>query len=531
MSDVVSISSSGGKLVPTEEQAAVADAASSSKDSLMVVAYAGCSKTTTLQLMGERIKVPALALAFNKKIAKELEPRFASNWTVKTINGLGHGAWARTLPGKVELDDRKLGKLVTQVARDRKVDLSSEQWSDIRQLVSKVMQAGISPGDQGEPLAEDTRENWKDIAQDALWLDDDAFDFIYDLAREVLEKSIEMARGGIISFDDQIYCPTVLGGKWPKYPEVALDEAQDMSPLNHRMLELCMRDDGRLTAVGDPKQAIYAFRGADSNSMGKIRGLRPSWKNLPLTMTFRCPKVVVRRQQGHAPGFRAYEKNQEGKFHRFEPPEGAELQGGWNYSSLVNLLPTRDATMVVMCRNNGPLLALAFKLLRNGTGVYMLGRDLGKGLETLSRKIAPEDNTAAEIVAALIAEWQEHETSLAIANGKDERVAGIVDRAECLFAVLSSTEVKDAGGLRAMLKKLFARDSGIVTLSSIHRAKGLEWDLAVHLDPWRIPSKWAKQAAQAGDPSQLQQENNLRYVCETRSKHTLAEANLEDFQA
>jgi hypothetical protein len=297
------------------------------------------------------------------------------------------------------------------------------------------------------------------------------------------------------------------------------------------MLELCMRDDGRLTAVGDPKQAIYAFRGADSNSMGKIRGLRPNWKNLPLTMTFRCPKVVVARQQGHAPGFRAYEKNQEGRFHRFQPQEGTELEGGWNYQSLVNLLPTRDASLVVMCRNNGPLLALAFKLLRNGTGVYMLGRDLGKGLEALSRKIAPEDGTAADIVAGLISEWQEHECSLALANGKDERVAGIVDRAECLFAVLSSTEVKDAGGLRAMLKKLFARDSGVVTLSSIHRAKGLEWDLAVHLDPWRIPSKWAKQAAQQGDASQLQQEANLRYVCETRSKHTLAEANLDDFSA
>lgn len=517
---------------PTEEQAAVADAAGSSKDSLMVIAYAGCSKTTTLQLMGERIRVPALGLAFNKRIAKELEPRFASNWTIKTINGLGHGAWARSLSvQKVELDDRKLGKLVTQVARDRKVDLSPEQWSDIRQLVSRVMQAGITPGDQGEPLAADVRENWKDIAVDDLWMGDDDFDFIYDLAREVLEQSISLARSGIISFDDQVYCPTVLGGKWPKYPEVAVDEAQDMSPLNHRMLELCMRDDGRLTAVGDPKQAIYAFRGADSNSMGKIRGLRPSWRNLPLTMTFRCPKVVVARQQGHAPGFRAYEKNQEGVFHRFESPEAESLEGGWNYQSLVRLLPTRDASMVVMCRNNGPLLSLAFKLLRNGTGVYMLGRDLGKGLETLSKKIMPEDATPADSCAALIGEWQQHEVSLALANGHDERVAGITDRAECLFAVLSAAEVRDAGALRAMLKKLFSRESGTVTLSSIHRAKGLEWDLAVHLDPWRIPSKWAKQAAMQGDQSQLQQEMNLRYVCETRSKHTLAEANLEDFQA
>jgi hypothetical protein len=522
---------SGRAFVPTEEQQAVAQAAGGTSDSLMVTAYAGCSKTTTLQLMGERIKAPALALAFNKKIAKELEPRFGQNWTVKTINGLGHGAWSRTVDKKIELDDRKLGKLVTEAAKDRKMELTSEQWSDTRQLVSKVMQAGITPGDQGEPLTEDTREAWKELAEDHLWLTGDEFDYLYDLAREVLERSISLARSGIISFDDQIYCPTVLGGKWARFPEVAVDEAQDMSPLNHRMLQLSLRDDGRLTAVGDPKQAIYAFRGADSQSMGKIRGLRQKWRDLPLTMTFRCPKVVVARQQGHAPGFRAYSGNQEGRFHKFQAPEAETLEGGWNYQSLTKLLPTRDSSIVVLCRNNGPLLALAFKLLRGGTGVFMLGRDIGKGLETLSKKILPEDRTPADICAGKIAEWQQHETTLAIANGKDERVAGIVDRAECLFAVLQGAEVKDAGDLRAMLKRLFAPESGTVTLSSIHRAKGLEWDLVVHLDPWRIPSKWAKQAAQAGDTGQLQQERNLLYVAETRSKHTLVEGNLEDWQS
>jgi superfamily I DNA/RNA helicase len=158
----------------------------------------------------------------------------------------------------------------------------------------------------------------------------------------------------------------------------------------------------------------------------------------------------------------------------------------------------------------------------------MLGRDLGKGLLALSRKLAPEDSTPVDVLAGKLLEWEEREIALARANEKEEKIAGIVDRAECIRAVLG-VEVRDAGELRFALTNLFERNSGIVTLGSIHRSKGLEWDTVIHLDPWRVPSKWAKLAAEAGDPVPLEQEWNLKYVCETRTKHTLLLANLSDF--
>jgi len=520
---------------PTDEQSAIADAARG-KDSIMVNAYAGCAKSSTLQLVGAQIKVPALALAFNKKISKELETRFESNWSVKTINGLGHQAWVRSIAnGKITLDEKKLGKLVSQVAASCKTRLSSEQWGDIRQLVTKAMQRGIVPDDVGEPLTPDTRENWQAIAESELSLGQDEFEFIYELAREVLSESNVLARRGIISFDDQVYCPVVLGGKWPQFPVVAVDEAQDLSELNHAMLGKVLRPDGRLVVVGDPKQSIYGFRGALTESMDKIRGLSGQWLNRPLTMTFRCPRVIVARQQTHAPGFRAGKANAEGRHIRL-PVNGqghyeAEAQAKpiWSISQFLALASSK-ASPVILCRNNGPLLSMAFKLLRRGVGCYMLGRDLGKGLERLSLDIAKEDAIPADKVAGLIRDWREKEISIALANHKDERVEGIEDRAESLLAVLGSAEVRDAGGLRLALRKLFSRDSGQIMLSSIHRAKGLEWDIVMHLDPWRIPSKWAKLAAKTGDTRQLAQEHNLKYVCETRTRNVLCEANLEDFE-
>ncbi len=479
------------------------------------------------------VRVPALGTAFNKKIAVDMQGRMPSNFTVKTFNGLGFGASMRALPTapKATMDDKKLGKIVSAVGKERKVDLTSEQWDELRRLVTGAMQAGITPGDRGRPLTPDTRDNWADIA-DGLWITPEGFDFLYEMAREVLVRDIELVeKSGVYSFDDQIYISACIAGNFAQYPVIFVDEAQDLSPLNHAMLAQSVRPDGRLVVVGDPKQAIYAFRGADSRSMGKIRALRPagSWTDRSLLTTFRCPKLVVERQQRHAPGYKAWHTNTEGRVAKLAPGEaGFKLEEGWNWDTIRALLPQQDCSMMVLCRNNGPLLSLAFKLIRAQVGVVMLGRDIGKGLITLSKKLLPDDGTDKFQCSGVISAWMESECSLAQANGHSEKIAGITDRGECLLAVIDSG-CRDAGQLREMLQKLFAREAGQVQLSSIHRAKGLEADFILHLDPWRIPSKFAREAAKAGDGRQLEQEWNLKYVAETRTKHTLVEANLEDF--
>ncbi len=513
---------------PTEEQAEVISAVAG-RDSVMVSAGAGCTKSTTLEMAAPQIKLPALGLAFNKKIAVDLQPKMPSNFTIKTFNGFGHGAIMRAITSKIDLQERKLGKLVSQVAKDRKVELDSDQWDQCRQLVTKVMQAGITPGDIGRPLAADTLDNWKEIADDC-WITPDSFEFLYEIARQVWIEGIQMVeKQGIISFDDQVYFPTCIRGSFPQYPVAFVDEAQDLSPLNHAMLRLGIRPDGKLVVVGDPKQAIYGFRGASTDSMERLRKLKQSWEDRPLLTTFRCPKVVVERQQRHVPGYRAWHTNAEGVFKKLRAGEqGFNLEEGWNWETIRAMLPHPQCTIGVICRNNAPLLSLAFKLIRNQVGVVMLGRDIGKGLITLSKKLLPDDATDKYKASAIIAEWIGNESTLATANGHPEKIASITDRGECLIAVLSSG-CADVGQMRAMLSKLFARETGQVQLGTGHKWKGLEADFILILDPWRLPSKFAREAAKAGDTRQLEQEYNLKYVMETRTKHTLVTANLEDF--
>lgn len=517
-------------MTPTEEQEAARSATAQTRQSLMLDSFAGVGKTTTLALMAPGIKVPALALAFNKSIKEELGKRFPSNFKVQSMNGLGYAALIRAHPeiNNWVLDDKKVGKLLKSVAKERGDQLDQDSWAGARGLVIKAQMAGLVPDDMGSPLTIDTPEIWKLFAGE-LFIPDDEQQRIIEIAREVLIQSNILASRGVVSFDDQVYYSVCVQGKFPLYPVLFADEAQDLSPLNHAMISKSMRPDGRLIVAGDQRQSIYQFRGADSDSIAKLKALRGDWQILPLSTTFRCPKVVVRRQQGHAPGYKAAEGNAEGLFQRLGLPTDEGLLPGWGWEDVMQrLIP--GGRPAVLCRNNAPLLALAFKLLRRRISITMTGRDIGSGLVTLSKRLFPEDSESADRMNGILDEWELTEVSKASIMNDEAHISAVQDRAESLRAVLSFGEVRDAKELRKAITLLFAQEQGMVTLSTIHRAKGMEWDLVLHLDPWRIPSKRAREEAeQTGDERVLRQEYNLKYVCETRTKHTLLTANLKEF--
>jgi len=519
---------------PTDEQREIISRANDG--SLMLSAYAGCAKTSTMEMLAQHIREPGLSTAFNSKTAKELEKRLPRNFVAKTLNGIGHGAWMRR-PGipTLKLDDQKTTKILKEILKETSTKLSPEQWQWTQGLTRQAMQRGLVPSGVAaeNPQLDDTPEAWSDLAAEA-GIPADELRLTSDTAREVLRRDIALALQGIISFDDQIYCPTVLGGLWPKFPVVMVDESQDLSPMNHEMLRLCLRPQGRLISVGDQRQAIYAWRGADAQSMTNLRALAEGWIDLPLTLTFRCPKAIVARCQDHAPGFRAAESNAQGqvwpRIGEARMDEG-EIDWSWTWKDLLGKMPHEEiAPVTFLCRNNAPLMSMAFKLIRSGIGCHVLGRDLGRGLVALSRKIMPEDETSRESGYAMIADWEQHELELARLNDREKLVDSILDRAECLRAVFESANVRTSGQLRDALGHLFSKESGLVTLSSIHKAKGLEWPFVVHLDPWRIPSKQSKREAELGRPQALEQEWNLKYVCETRTQHTLVMTNVKEFR-
>ena len=84
-----------------------------------------------------------------------------------------------------------------------------------------------------------------------------------------------------------------------------------------------------------------------------------------------------------------------------------------------------------------------------------------------------------------------------------------------------------------LIDELFGKESAPITLSSIHRAKGMEWDHVFWLDEQLIPSRWAIKANEA-DPDlwgwMMQEEYNISYVCMTRARDTMTFIQSDNFE-
>jgi len=490
---------------PTTEQTTLLSTFSDTKESIIVSAFAGCAKTTSIELLAKTIPrhTSTLIVAFNVKIKEELERRLSkTHCQVMTMNALGNAALRNGLGKSFTLDNNKPYRLLREILISENIALPKADQPVVLSLYRKAMMAGLVPSDfPHESLLPDEPDTWQDLEWDA------SANAIF-VARLLLIRSINEALAGTITYDDQIYISTMFGGRFPRFALVIVDEAQDLPPMNHRMIAKAAVS--RIIAVGDEKQSIYAWRGADTNSMSNIRKLRPSFITLPLTLTFRCPKLIVRRNAHHAIGFRAADTNLEGTYYAHTNPWSVE-----------------NTSLAILCRNNAPLLSLAFKLLRRGIPVTFLGRDIGKSLISLFSKICPDPSTGMDEMVKGIKDWQ----TLELAKTEDvQKRESINDRAESLLTVLDSN-CRTARDFSRKLEILFAQENANIILSTIHRAKGLEFDTVIHLDSWRLDPERLFDKYDTGylTEEQLAQELNLKYVVETRTKNKLIEAPIALF--
>lgn len=517
------------KLTPTEEQQAIISAAARG-ESFVVNAGAGTAKTTTLKMLAPGLIGQTLAVAFNKRIAEDLSAALPSGVVVKTLNGLGHSAWMKQRGGRLEVDKVKINRLVSKhFPKDIKTqDEDGSCWFAVKRFVLLLRNAGYVPPDSAfRPILklvddDELQEMLTEFEVLEPW-DHEILraELLLDICDRVLNDSIAEGFAKIIDFDDQIYLSTMFFCPYPHFPVVLVDESQDLSPMNHRQLLLCKPK--QLIAVGDRRQAIYAFRGADAHSMDSLitkaasRGLFLG--HYDLATSFRCPTEIVARQHKHYPEFRAAPGNRVGEIHYLASWEIKDIPLG---------------SSVVICRNNAPLVSLAFALLRHRRGFTFFGQDMAKNLKSLIKKIVGltgrtlnrEHNAIPkDEILDKLGLWYEQERSALKARGRSELIAGLTDRKECARMIVTETE--NLGEAMALCDTIF-ESAGELVLTSGHRSKGFEWEHVFHLDHFRIPSNYAREALANGYGTPMEQETNLRYVIETRSKNTLTMLRLQD---
>lgn len=369
----------------------------STNKNILVDAKAGSGKTSTLILISEAIQKQGnkcLFLAFNKHIVEELKGKMdTTDCAVKTIHSLGYSYLRSFLYRqygqhyKMDLDENKLREIVKhkfeeegyqQSVIEHNIDKTGTELKDfIRTLISETCHlinfcrfhmTNYHEQDKVRKLA---LSCCRTIIEENI-----GFDNYPTLVESVIDKlkndfeNPEIIDGlptYKVDFTDMIYFPVYykMIPPWSirEYLDyVLIDECQDLSELQQEFLKT-LGNNSRFIFVGDEKQAIYGFAGADTKSIFKLTQ-RYDLEQLPLNICYRCPKKVIKLVQQEVLPTIEYNK---------ERPDVGEV----HYIERSEIIKNLEKNDVIITRRNSDLLRLFIDLsVKKKIQVRLLNKDL-----------------------------------------------------------------------------------------------------------------------------------------------------------
>lgn len=318
-------------------QKAIINYVRSQRGNLLVDAKAGAGKTSTLLLIADEISKQnkkCLFLAFNKHIADEISSKInnPNHCMSKTIHSLGLSFIRSYLYRKHQtnydlvINTDKLREIVKDqysklcydiIQQNYEKDLSAEDLKSlhsnlISDLVllcnfSRFYNINYKLNNSLKPLIFRFCWNLGDYLSDIPNYQQVVINSL-DYTKYLFENpKVDENNTPIYEIDyvDMIYFPVYYNmyvpfGIKPYLDYILCDECQDVSILQQKFLQQLKTDNNRYIFVGDQKQAIYGFAGADTNS---INNLKKNFvlKELPLNICYRCPESVIRITQDIVP--------------------------------------------------------------------------------------------------------------------------------------------------------------------------------------------------------------------------------------
>lgn len=491
-------------MTPSSYQQDIYQALITTTSHILVGATAGSGKTTTI-VEGSKL-IPygkkALFVAFNKSIVLELKKRLPVGVECSTMHSLGAKCIFNHYPGEKKIDGE--GKQIKFIVPHYENKNTREKWIAIYQ-VDRIMKLA---------RATMTKPNLLEIEQlcDTYAIDADKEQMI--IATKALTKfyaaNDDPDRYNItIDFQDMI--EMVVRNQdinTPQYDYVFIDEVQDLSKLDQLFINRLVKPiKGRKIMVGDEKQAIYSFRGGDPNSFQFLRA-QPNTITLPLSISYRCPKLVVKEAKKIYDDIEPYEENGDGIVRKGKVQE---IQEG----------------DIVICRNTRPLIEVYLQLLEQDKKVTVVGKEMEKGLlkltspyDTDSKTVEIKRDLRDKLKTSLVNELK----GKGINNPNTHpRYLNLMEKIDILEILMD--KFATIGEVEKFIETTFddeERDG--IRLMTIHKSKGLENDKVFYIRTFDniplIPSKYAV----TGD--MLKQERNLNFVATTRAKNELVYLDL-----
>lgn len=481
---------------PSKRQLAIYDAFQNTRFNLCVEATAGSGKTTTLlELLNFVPKFKkAIFLSFSNGIVSELKERVPEGIQASTLHSLGCRAIFSSYRGIKVNENKYFKKALVKIypdkeTRDKNTYRDCYRIQDIVNFIRMTL----------------TEKDVQSVTEMCNYYSLDFTPPLIDAAITLLEPEKSLFE---IDFADMIYLPVVDPNiTLNKFDYVFLDEAQDLNNCQRILVEKIMRGaTGRLIAVGDVFQSIYSFAGSSIDSFQRLQA-RENTMTLPLDVSYRCAKEVVRKAQSVCDSITYHEGADEGVVRNGSVDE------------------IREGDLVI-CRNTRPLIALYFYLLEEGVAAKVVGKDIEKGLVQLATRC--KSSILEIFMKNLDKEKQTLMTELKEMGVKivSEHPRFVSLSEKCSVLIIIFRRLERGQDIVERLKEMFSEDSNAAKLMTLHRAKGLEAERVFYVERFNkkklLPSEYAVQE------HEITQERNLAFVAYTRAKKEFISLNYDE---
>ncbi len=328
--------------------------------------------------------------------------------------------------------------------------------------------------------------------------------------------------------------PLALSHVQQRYRFFTVDEYQDISPLQHELLDLWLGDHSDLCVVGDPNQTIYSFTGASSSFIYNFASRYTDANVFELTQNYRSSKQIVFAanrvvvdsgkisplqavsDMGNPVQVLSFATQQE---------EVKSIANEIRYQLDSGVKPSEIA---VLYRVNGQSEAIESALSALGIEYQLRGGERFFNRPEIQRAmtaVKAEANSAARPDKSTFELVSDICRSLGWTSREPDHAGPERERWDSLNALLAMVDELPGGATIAeFATELEERKRSqheplreSVTLSTIHAAKGLEWSsvFVIGLTEGYLPIVYANK------PEEIAEEKRLFYVAITRAKRNL----------
>jgi DNA helicase-2/ATP-dependent DNA helicase PcrA len=345
---------------------------------------------------------------------------------------------------------------------------------------------------------------------------------LFQLADMVIQAAMEACKESVIAFPDMLYGPLYHECEFPKYDIILCDEFQDFNAAQLELIDRFRHKDTIVGGFGDHKQSIMMFTGAMSDSVERFTE-KFNCRTMPLSVCYRCPTKVLDLARIIVPWIKDRDNCPEGIVEVIETKEGIATQA--------------QAGDYILCRLTAPLVSMCLECIKLRKPAKVKGKEIGVRIvkmyeEVLETCLVPPF-TCEDYMGELKTFHEAELARLMAKKASSYRVDLFTDTSACLKVIAEYISVESRNTharnhhsqIKAEIDKLFGKDEDMnenpnkyITLSTVHKAKGLEADnvFILEIDKMPFTPKNKPQSTEA-----RQQESNILYVALTRPKEAL----------